>query len=190
MSICVDVSVFVWSSHRYSVPAEEKAKLDKVVHTLLQANGTPGLEMLEKNIMVSVCKLIYHMLKWDVLSVFLKPPHYRNVTLYSFPPSWSSRSLRRCCAAKASRFTVRSSGADSLSSATPVPLSLKCAAVTACRRRCTLPHRTGWTWATRPQRSAYESGWADQHKGRVESIMPHVYIWKSKCANKGWKYHF
>uniref|UniRef100_A0A3B4UC82 Protein Jumonji n=1 Tax=Seriola dumerili TaxID=41447 RepID=A0A3B4UC82_SERDU len=35
----------------YSVPAEEKAKLDKVVHTLLQANGTPGLEMLEKNIM-------------------------------------------------------------------------------------------------------------------------------------------
>lgn len=38
---------------RYSVPAEEKAKLDKVVHTLLQANGTPGLEMLEKNIMVS-----------------------------------------------------------------------------------------------------------------------------------------
>lgn len=39
---------------RYSVPAEEKAKLDKVVHTLLQANGTPGLDMLEKNIMVSV----------------------------------------------------------------------------------------------------------------------------------------
>lgn len=28
-------------------------KLDKVVHTLLQANGTPGLEMLEKNIMIS-----------------------------------------------------------------------------------------------------------------------------------------
>lgn len=52
LSICVDV--FVRSSHRYSVPAEEKAKLDKVVHTLLQANGTPGLEMLEKNIMVSV----------------------------------------------------------------------------------------------------------------------------------------
>uniref|UniRef100_A0A3P9JF15 Protein Jumonji n=1 Tax=Oryzias latipes TaxID=8090 RepID=A0A3P9JF15_ORYLA len=37
----------------YSVPAEEKAKLDEVVHTLLQANGTPGLEMLEKNIMIS-----------------------------------------------------------------------------------------------------------------------------------------
>ncbi|XP_042362722.1 protein Jumonji [Plectropomus leopardus] len=37
----------------YSIPAEEKAKLDKVVHTLLQANGTPGLEMLEKNIMIS-----------------------------------------------------------------------------------------------------------------------------------------
>ncbi|XP_072531943.1 protein Jumonji isoform X2 [Salminus brasiliensis] len=37
----------------YSVPAEEKTKLDNVVHTLLQANGTPGLEMLEKNIMIS-----------------------------------------------------------------------------------------------------------------------------------------
>ncbi|CAL1584715.1 unnamed protein product [Knipowitschia caucasica] len=37
----------------YSIPAEEKAKLDKVVHTLLKANGTPGLEMLEKNIMIS-----------------------------------------------------------------------------------------------------------------------------------------
>lgn len=44
----------VRSFDRYSVPAEEKAKLDKVVHTLLQANGTPGLEMLEKNIMVGV----------------------------------------------------------------------------------------------------------------------------------------
>uniref|UniRef100_A0A7N9AM43 Protein Jumonji n=1 Tax=Mastacembelus armatus TaxID=205130 RepID=A0A7N9AM43_9TELE len=38
----------------YSIPAEEKSKLDKVVHTLLQANGTAGLEMLEKNIMVSI----------------------------------------------------------------------------------------------------------------------------------------
>ncbi|XP_041708266.2 protein Jumonji-like isoform X1 [Coregonus clupeaformis] len=37
----------------YCIPAEEKMKLDKVVHTLLQANGTPGLEMLEKNIMIS-----------------------------------------------------------------------------------------------------------------------------------------
>uniref|UniRef100_A0AAY4EGF1 Protein Jumonji n=1 Tax=Denticeps clupeoides TaxID=299321 RepID=A0AAY4EGF1_9TELE len=37
----------------YTIPAEEKTKLDKVVHTLLQANGTPGLEMLEKNIMIS-----------------------------------------------------------------------------------------------------------------------------------------
>ncbi|KAJ8288157.1 hypothetical protein COCON_G00008160 [Conger conger] len=37
----------------YCIPAEEKAKLDRVVHTLLQANGTPGLEMLEKNIMIS-----------------------------------------------------------------------------------------------------------------------------------------
>ncbi|XP_062865727.1 protein Jumonji [Trichomycterus rosablanca] len=37
----------------YSVPAEEKGKLDKVVHTLLQANGTPGLEMLERNVMIS-----------------------------------------------------------------------------------------------------------------------------------------
>lgn len=46
-------------STRYSVPAEEKAKLDKVVHTLLQANGTPGLEMLEKNIMVSYFILFF-----------------------------------------------------------------------------------------------------------------------------------
>ncbi|KAK1795428.1 hypothetical protein P4O66_010597, partial [Electrophorus voltai] len=38
---------------KYCIPAEEKSKLDKVVHTLLQANGTPGLEMLEKNIMIS-----------------------------------------------------------------------------------------------------------------------------------------
>uniref|UniRef100_A0A8C7J828 Protein Jumonji n=1 Tax=Oncorhynchus kisutch TaxID=8019 RepID=A0A8C7J828_ONCKI len=37
----------------YCIPAEEKVKLDKVVHTLLQANGTPGLEMLENNIMIS-----------------------------------------------------------------------------------------------------------------------------------------
>lgn len=47
--------------HRYSVPAEEKAKLDKVVHTLLQANGTPGLDMLEKNIMVSEPSLLFCM---------------------------------------------------------------------------------------------------------------------------------
>uniref|UniRef100_A0A671MXT8 Protein Jumonji n=1 Tax=Sinocyclocheilus anshuiensis TaxID=1608454 RepID=A0A671MXT8_9TELE len=44
---------FCPSRYRYSIPAEEKTKLDKVVHTLLQANGTPGLEMLEKNIMIS-----------------------------------------------------------------------------------------------------------------------------------------
>ncbi|KAL4616888.1 protein Jumonji-like [Arapaima gigas] len=37
----------------YSIPAEEKSRLDKVVHSLLQANGTPGLDMLEKNIMIS-----------------------------------------------------------------------------------------------------------------------------------------
>ncbi|XP_077068672.1 protein Jumonji isoform X1 [Siphateles boraxobius] len=37
----------------YCIPAEEKSKLDKEVHTLLQANGTPGLEMLERNIMIS-----------------------------------------------------------------------------------------------------------------------------------------
>lgn len=43
---------FCLSHYRYSIPAEEKTKLDKVVHTLLQANGTPGLEMLEKNVMV------------------------------------------------------------------------------------------------------------------------------------------
>lgn len=40
--------------YRYCIPAEEESKLDKVVHTLLQANGTPGLQMLESNVMVSV----------------------------------------------------------------------------------------------------------------------------------------
>ncbi|KAM4704737.1 protein Jumonji isoform 2-T2 [Rhinophrynus dorsalis] len=35
----------------YCIPAEEERKLDKVVHTLLQANGTPGLQMLESNVM-------------------------------------------------------------------------------------------------------------------------------------------
>jgi len=47
---------FCLSHYRYSIPAEEKTKLDKVVHTLLQANGTPGLEMLEKNVMVRYCE--------------------------------------------------------------------------------------------------------------------------------------
>uniref|UniRef100_A0A8D0CKZ5 Jumonji and AT-rich interaction domain containing 2 n=1 Tax=Scleropages formosus TaxID=113540 RepID=A0A8D0CKZ5_SCLFO len=37
----------------YSIPAEEKTRLEKVVHKQLQANGTPGLEMLERNIMIS-----------------------------------------------------------------------------------------------------------------------------------------
>ncbi|KAM5158476.1 protein Jumonji [Mantella aurantiaca] len=43
----------------YCIPAEEESKLDKVVHTLLQANGTPGLQMLESNVMISpevLCK--------------------------------------------------------------------------------------------------------------------------------------
>ncbi|XP_028908766.1 protein Jumonji isoform X1 [Ornithorhynchus anatinus] len=43
----------------YCIPAEEENKLDDVVHTLLQANGTPGLEMLESNVMISpevLCK--------------------------------------------------------------------------------------------------------------------------------------
>ncbi|XP_007900800.1 protein Jumonji [Callorhinchus milii] len=43
----------------YCIPAEEKNKLDEVVHTLLQANGTSGLDMLESNIMISpeiLCK--------------------------------------------------------------------------------------------------------------------------------------
>ncbi|KAL8182553.1 UNVERIFIED_CONTAM: Protein Jumonji [Gekko kuhli] len=43
----------------YCIPAAEEKKLDKVVHTLLQANGTPGLEMLESNVMISpevLCK--------------------------------------------------------------------------------------------------------------------------------------
>lgn len=50
--------------------------MDKVVHTLLQANGTPGLEMLEKNIMVSVSKL-----KCICLTYIYK---YGNLT---FPPN-------------------------------------------------------------------------------------------------------
>lgn len=37
---------------RYCIPAEEEHKLEDVVHTLLQANGTPGLQMLESNVMV------------------------------------------------------------------------------------------------------------------------------------------
>lgn len=122
--------------HRYSVPAEEKAKLDKVVHTLLQANGTPGLEMLEKNIMVSVS--VCHIFN----SCQILHNSHGNLKPVSFP-SRSSRSLQRCCAVKVSRFTVQSSGAASLWSASPVPLSLKCAVATACRRRCTLPRRTG-----------------------------------------------
>lgn len=50
--INLSVLLTIQTGRRYCIPAEEKAKLDKVVHTLLQANGTPGLEMLEKNIMV------------------------------------------------------------------------------------------------------------------------------------------
>uniref|UniRef100_A0A8D1XJZ0 Jumonji and AT-rich interaction domain containing 2 n=1 Tax=Sus scrofa TaxID=9823 RepID=A0A8D1XJZ0_PIG len=38
---------------RYCIPAEEENKLEDVVHTLLQANGTPGLQMLESNVMIS-----------------------------------------------------------------------------------------------------------------------------------------
>ncbi|KAI4552647.1 hypothetical protein MJT46_017298 [Ovis ammon polii x Ovis aries] len=37
----------------YCIPAEEEHKLEDVVHTLLQANGTPGLQMLESNVMIS-----------------------------------------------------------------------------------------------------------------------------------------
>lgn len=40
---------------RYCIPAEEENKLEDVVHTLLQANGTPGLQMLESNVMVGAC---------------------------------------------------------------------------------------------------------------------------------------
>ena len=39
---------------RYCIPAEEENKLEGVVHTLLQANGTPGLQMLESNVMVGL----------------------------------------------------------------------------------------------------------------------------------------
>uniref|UniRef100_A0A452UT61 Protein Jumonji n=1 Tax=Ursus maritimus TaxID=29073 RepID=A0A452UT61_URSMA len=37
----------------YCIRAEEENKLEDVVHTLLQANGTPGLQMLESNVMIS-----------------------------------------------------------------------------------------------------------------------------------------
>lgn len=43
----------------YCIPAEEENKLEDVVHTLLQGNGTPGLQMLESNVMISpevLCK--------------------------------------------------------------------------------------------------------------------------------------
>lgn len=44
----------VSSQPRYCIPAEEENKLEDVVHTLLQANGTPGLQMLESNVMVQL----------------------------------------------------------------------------------------------------------------------------------------
>lgn len=48
--------------------------MDKVVHTLLQANGTPGLDMLEKNIMVGVAAAPSHLcsVNWN-FQVFLRP---------------------------------------------------------------------------------------------------------------------
>lgn len=45
---------------RYCIPAEEENKLEDVVHTLLQGNGTPGLQMLESNVMVGLL-LAYSM---------------------------------------------------------------------------------------------------------------------------------
>lgn len=44
--------------NRYCIPAAEENKLDDVVHALLQANGTPGLEMLESNVMVSLTSVL------------------------------------------------------------------------------------------------------------------------------------
>lgn len=44
---------------RYCIPAEEENKLEDVVHTLLQGNGTPGLQMLESNVMVSLLLSTY-----------------------------------------------------------------------------------------------------------------------------------
>lgn len=164
--------------HRYSVPAEEKAKLDKVVHTLLQANGTPGLDMLEKNIMVSVCG--------EAFTSFL----YLGNGMFTFFPSFLSRwsrSLRRCCAGKASRFTVRCSGADSLWSATPVPSSPRFAVVTVCRRRCTLPRHTGWTWDTRLQRLVDTSQQAAQSRAQEEVTLSSVDDWQSQINEQCWE---
>lgn len=42
---------------RYCIPAEEENKLEDVVHALLRANGTPGLQMLESNVMVGLGSL-------------------------------------------------------------------------------------------------------------------------------------
>lgn len=44
---------------RYCIPAEEENKLEDVVHTLLQGNGTPGLQMLESNVMVGLLLSTY-----------------------------------------------------------------------------------------------------------------------------------
>lgn len=44
----------IFPTPRYCIPAEEENKLEGVVHTLLQANGTPGLQMLESNVMVGL----------------------------------------------------------------------------------------------------------------------------------------
>lgn len=46
---------------RYCIPAEEENKLEDVVHTLLQGNGTPGLQMLESNVMVGLLLSTYTM---------------------------------------------------------------------------------------------------------------------------------
>lgn len=61
-----------------------------MVHTLLQANGTPGLEMLEKNIMVSVWQLKY--ISFTEASSF--PKICRDVTL-SLPSDLSRGAVPR-----------------------------------------------------------------------------------------------
>ncbi|XP_064409508.1 protein Jumonji isoform X1 [Latimeria chalumnae] len=72
----------------YCIPAEEESKLDKVVHTLLQANGTPGLEMLESNIMISP-----EVLSKEGIKVYRTVQHSRQF-IVCFPGAFVSKV---CC---------------------------------------------------------------------------------------------
>lgn len=57
---------------RYCIPAEEENKLEDVVHTLLQANGTPGLQMLESNVMVGPLGRRHGRTRWGPHLLYLE----------------------------------------------------------------------------------------------------------------------